>query len=235
MAAFGLVHGAYHGSWCWDQLLAALDDRGHQVLTVDLPTDDPDAGASEYADAAIKAFASAGDDLVVVGHSLAGLTIPVIAERRRVSRLVYLCAMLPRPGRAHDDVAADEPDMAGPRPTGPTTYTDDRGTSWWYPDAAAGVFFSDCPTELAQWAASQLRGQFWKITQEVTPLRAQPAVPTTAVIGAHDLVINPVWSRRVTPTALGVTPIELQTGHSPFLSAPELLADTMIRLTECAD
>jgi Alpha/beta hydrolase family len=226
VATFGLVHGAYHGSWCWDPLRVVLEDRGHRVLIVDLPTEDADAGASEYADTAIEAFASAGDDLVVVGHSLAGLIIPVIAERRAVSRLVYLCAMLPRPGRSHDDVAVDEPDMPGPRATGPTTYTDDRGASRWYPEAAAGTFFSDCPPELAQWATSHLRGQFWRITQELTPLKSHPKVPTTAVIGSLDLVINPAWSRRVTPMVLGVTPIELPTGHSPFLSAPELLAET---------
>lgn len=231
MTTFGLVHGAYHGSWCWEPLVAVLEDRGHQVLTVDLPTDDPDAGASEYADTAIDAFVRADEELVVVGHSLAGLTIPLVAARRPVSRLVYLCAMLARPGRAHDDVAAEEPDMFSPPTTGPATYTDDRGATWWYRDAAAGVFFSDCPPELAEWAASRLRGQFWKITHEVTPLRSQPAVPTTALIGSQDPVINPAWSRKLVPAVLGVTPIELPTGHSPFLSRPEALADTLETLS----
>ena len=38
MTTFGLVHGAYHGSWCWKQLTVQLKRRGHLVLTVDLPT-----------------------------------------------------------------------------------------------------------------------------------------------------------------------------------------------------
>jgi pimeloyl-ACP methyl ester carboxylesterase len=230
VATFGLVHGAFHGSWCWESLRAVLEDRSHLVLTVDLPTEDPEAGASGYAEAAIAAFSGAGDDLVVVGHSLAGLTIPLVAARRPVSRLVYLCAMLARPGRAHDDVAAEETDMFGPPPSGLTTYTDDRGATCWYPDTAAGVFFSDCPPALADWAGSQLRGQFWRVTREVTPLQSHAAKPITAVIGTRDRVINPAWSRRITPTVLGVTPIELPTGHSPFLSAPELLADALERL-----
>jgi len=50
-----------------------------------------------YADAAIRAFADAGGDVVVVGHSLAGPTIALIADRRPVSRLVYLWAVLPVP------------------------------------------------------------------------------------------------------------------------------------------
>ena len=49
MTTFGLVHGAYHGSWCWEPLMAALHGRGHRVLTVDLPAEVPEAGASEYA------------------------------------------------------------------------------------------------------------------------------------------------------------------------------------------
>jgi Domain of unknown function (DUF5753) len=52
--------------------------------------------------------------------------------------------------------------------------------------------------------ASRLRGQFWKIAKEVTPIRAWPDVPCSAVIGSRDLVINPAWSRRVTPRVLGV-------------------------------
>jgi pimeloyl-ACP methyl ester carboxylesterase len=226
MTTFGLVHGAYHGSWCWEQLTPVLEARGHRVLTVDLPCEDPEAGASEYADAAVEAFRDAADDLVLVGHSLGGLTIPVIAARRPVRRLVFVCAMLPRPGRALDDVLKDESDMTLPGPAG-GAYPDADGLTRWHPDAAAAYFFSDCTPELAAWAAQRLRGQSWKIAEEVTPLREWPPVPSSAVIGARDPVINPDWSRRLTPRVLGASPVELDCGHSPFLSAPVLLADAL--------
>lgn len=226
MTTFGLVHGAFHGSWCWEQLTGVLEARGHQVVTVDLPCEDPAAGASEYADAAVEAFRDAPDDVVLVGHSLGGLTIPVIAARRPVSRLVFLCAMLPRPGRAHDDVMRDEPDMVLPGPAG-GAYAAADGSSHWHSDAAAAYFFADCRPEVSAWAAARLRGQFWKITRELTPLRSWPAVPCSAVIGARDLVINPAWSKRVTPGVLGISPIEIDCGHSPFFSAPALLADAI--------
>jgi pimeloyl-ACP methyl ester carboxylesterase len=226
MTTFGLVHGAYHGSWCWQQLTSLLEGRGHRVLTVDLPSEDPDAGASEYAEAVIEAFSGAPEALVLVGHSLAGLTIPVVAARRPVSRMVFVCAMLPRPGRAQDDVMRDETDMTVPTPSG-GSYEAADGSTRWHPDAAAALFFADCPPALATWAAAQLRGQFWKITREVTPLRTWPEVPSSAIIGSHDLVISPAWSRRVTPSILGVPPVELDCGHSPFFSAPELLADAI--------
>lgn len=226
MTTFGLVHGAYHGSWCWEQLTHVLAARGHRVLTVDLPCEDPEAGASEYADAAVEAFREAPDDIVLVGHSLGGLTIPVIAARRPASRLVFVCAMLPRPGRVHDDVMRDEPDMVLAGPAG-GAYSAADGSSHWHPEAAAAYFFADCTQEVSARAAPQLRGQFWKISRELTPLRAWPTVACSAVIGSRDLVINPDWSRRVTPRVLGTSPIEIDCGHSPFFSAPALLADAI--------
>src|SRR2546428_144998 len=50
---FVLVHGAYHGAWCWDQLRAELERGGHASTAVDLPCDDPDAGAERYVDEVI--------------------------------------------------------------------------------------------------------------------------------------------------------------------------------------
>jgi pimeloyl-ACP methyl ester carboxylesterase len=226
MTTFGLVHGAFHGSWCWERLTGVLEARGHRVLAVDLPAEDPGAGASEYADVAVEAFAGAPDDMVVVGHSLGGLTIPVIAARRPVSRLVFLCAMIPRPGRVYDDVMRDEPDMVLPGPAG-GAYAADDGSVRWHPGAAAAYFYADCPPEVTAWAVARLRGQFFKVSRELTPLQAWPDVPSSAVIGARDLVINRDWSRRVTPRVLGVSPIEIDCGHSPFFSDPVLLADAI--------
>lgn len=172
MATFGLVHGAYHGAWCWERLTPELEARGHRVLSVDLPCEDPLAGASEYAAAAIEAFADADDDLVLVGHSLGGLSIPLVAQARPVTRLVFLCALVPRPGRAHEDVAADEPDMTLPGPEG-GAFSGPDGATRRHPDAAAR------------------------------------------------------WSRRIAREVLGVEPLELDAGHSPFLSAPAALAEML--------
>ena len=230
MTTFGLVHGAYHGAWCWSLLAPELTALGHHCVTVDLPCESPTAGAAQYAAAAVDAFADVDDDLVVVGHSLAGLTIPLIAEARPVSRLVFLCAMLPRPGRAQNDVLADEPDMVLPGPEG-GAFQGTAGETRWRPGAAASWFFADCPADVASWAADQLRGQFWTINQELSPLKAWPAVPTSYVLGKDDPVINPQWSRRITQRVLGVDPIELDAGHSPFLSTPAALARALANWT----
>ena len=222
MTTFGLVHGAFHGAWCWKRLVPELEARGHRALTVDLPIEDPSAGAEAYAAAAIAAFGDV-DDLVLVGHSIGGLVIPVIAQARPVRGLAFLCALLPRPGRSHDDVLAEEADMALPGPQD-ATYQSDDGATHWRPEAAEHWFFADCPRGVAVSAARRLRGQFWLVAQEVTPLRAWPDVARQYILGVTDPAINPEWSRRAARDVLGVEAVELDTGHSPFLSDPGALA-----------
>lgn len=105
------------------------------------------------------------------------------------------------------------------------------GETRWHREAAASWFFADCPADVAAWAASQLRGQFWTIGQEVSPMKAWPSVPTSYVLGKNDPVINPDWSRRISRCVLGVEPIELDAGHSPFLSTPAALARALANST----
>src|SRR5215207_1744744 len=93
-----LVHGAWHGAWCWERLVPELDALGHRTLTVDLPSDDPAATFETYADHVIEAMSSEDHEVIVVGHSMAGMTIPLVAARRPVRRLVFLCALIPAPG-----------------------------------------------------------------------------------------------------------------------------------------
>jgi hypothetical protein len=143
----------------------------------------------------------------------------LIAAARPVRRLIFVAGMLPRPGKSQEEVVSAEPDMVLPGPEG-GAYRGPGGETRWRPEAAAHWFFAD----VAAWAASRLRGQCWKITREVTPLSAWPAVPCSYVLGTRDLVINPAWSRPSAPAVLGVTAMEMDAGHSPFLAMPTDLA-----------
>jgi len=71
------VHGAWHGAWAWDALTPELEARGHRVVGPELPREDVDAGAAEYARVVIDALDRA-DDAIVVGHSLGGMTVPLV-------------------------------------------------------------------------------------------------------------------------------------------------------------
>src|ERR1700735_1625644 len=92
MTTFALVHGAWHGAWCWESLAPLLRQAGHEVVAMDLPIEDGSASFEDYADVVCASLDGYGDDVVVVGHSFGGLTIPLVAARRPVGHLGYLCA-----------------------------------------------------------------------------------------------------------------------------------------------
>src|SRR5437764_9043882 len=100
MAVFGLVHGVCAGGWCWELLTPYLEAAGHDGVAADLPCEDPAATFSDYAGVVDEALGSASEDVVLVGHSTGGLTIPLVAARRPVRELVFLCGLIPEPGRS---------------------------------------------------------------------------------------------------------------------------------------
>jgi pimeloyl-ACP methyl ester carboxylesterase len=229
MSTFALVHGAWHGAWCWDRLIPELEARGQRALAVDLPSEDGTAGCEEYAQIAIDALRDVDDDVVVVGHSLGGLTIPLIAAARPVRRLVFLAALLPRPGTSftaqpHVDPGALPPDFGAAQIVHPD------GSTSWPEQAAIERFYHDCAPADAGWAAARLRRQTWKPVDEITPLAAWPAVACTYILCAEDRALVPAWSRRVARERLGEAAVEMPGGHSPFLARPEQFAEVLARL-----
>jgi pimeloyl-ACP methyl ester carboxylesterase len=218
-----LVHGSYHGAWCWERLTPHLVAAGHRVTAVDLPIGDAAAGASAYADAAI-AQADWDEPPVIVGHSMAGLVTPLMAARRPVRRLVFLAAMLAKPGSSAGEQRAAEPidapvDLANPEWT-------DLGDDVWMvgPNTATALFFHDATPEDAAWAAGQLRPQAYRVMNEATPLAAWPDVPSTYVVCRDDHAVNAAWGRATARDRLGVMPLEIDGGHSPFITRPAELA-----------
>jgi alpha/beta hydrolase family protein len=198
MASFSLVHGAWHGGWCWDLVRTELEGRGHVVAAPDLPCDDVAAGAEEYA-----AVVPVAD--VVVGHSLGGLTIPFVEAHTHV----FLCALVGGTGWEGVFVPG----------FGAARVRDELGRSY-YPDPAAAARELQYPAEHAH-LASKLRPQ---APYDAQPRAVERAV---YVVCADDGAIRPRWQRRLARDVLGVEPVELLSGHSPMLSHPRELADLL--------
>jgi pimeloyl-ACP methyl ester carboxylesterase len=226
---YALVHGAYHGAWCWERLRLELERDGHTTSAVDLPCEDPEAGAERYADEVVHSMPKSTEGVVLVGHSLAGLTVPVVAGRTKTLMTIYLCALVPMPGLSFDAQAADL--STGFEPSeGAISHADGSGS--WPERGAIESFFHDCEPETALAAAHRLRKQHWLVTQEVTPLRRWPDSPAAYILCTDDRVISPGYSRRAARDQLGVEPVEMAGGHSPFLSRPRELATLLERLVE---
>jgi pimeloyl-ACP methyl ester carboxylesterase len=231
MTTFALVHGAWHGAWCWDRLIPELARHGHACIAVELPCEDLDAGCAAYAEHVLEQTVAAGDDLVLVGHSLGGLTIPLVAAARPARKLVFLSALLPRPGISLVDQLAEEPGIFAPG-FGAGVERDDLGSSYWADeDAAVEVLYPDCPRQLAAWAVARLRHQARPPNTEPCPLERWPAVESVSLFTRDDAAVNPDWSRTAAIQRLGVKAVELPGGHSPFLSRPAELAEALVSVS----
>ena len=221
-----LVHGSFHGAWCWDLLRPELERRGHRVTAMDLPISDPDLGAADYA-RVIEGALAPGSEPMLVGHSMAGLVIPLVAAHRPVRRLVFLGGFLAQPGLSANDQREAEP-LDGLIPPTTAEWTDLGDDVWAIgPNTATELFFSDVPPDITRWAVGLLRPQSYRVIRETTPLIAWPEVATSSIVCREDRAINPDWVRTAARDRLGVEAIELDGGHSPFLTRPGELAEVL--------
>lgn len=218
-----LVHGSYHGAWCWDLLRPKLERLGHRVFTMDMPISDPAFGAAEYA-AAVDDAIPADSVPILVGHSMGGLIIPIVAARRPVHRLVFLAAMLPSLGLSANDQRSTERIDGRIQPR--TAEWTDLGDGVWMvgPTTATELFFHDVKPDTARWATQRLRPQAYKVLNETTPLTAWPDVECRSVVCRDDRAMNPDWVRSAARDRLGTVAVEFDGGHSPFLTRPADLA-----------
>jgi pimeloyl-ACP methyl ester carboxylesterase len=224
-----LVHGSYAGAWVWDLVRPELERRGHRVTAVDLPVSEPAAGAAAYARVIVDAV-DWTEPPVLVGHSMSGLVVPLVAAEHPVRRLIFVAALLARPGMSAMEQRQAEPIDATTPPT--SAQWTDLGDGVWSvgPETATELFWHDAPPDVAAWAVARLRPQAYRVMTETSPLVAWPAVPSAYIACRDDRASNPVWERQAARERLGVEAVELDGGHSPMLSRPAELADALDRL-----
>ena len=229
---FVLVHGAWHRGSCWAPVVSDLTRRGFRVDAPDLPSDTSGLGARDYADTVLAALGPGREPVVLVGHSLGGLTVPVVAERLgpgRVTAMVLLAAMTPVPGTSFIGRLRDDPGVMVDGYDHGVQRGED-GTTYWPADALAGGLYRGVAEESSETAvaaaAAGLRPQAWTVGKEVTPLQTWPAVRTVAVVCAEDRVADPDAFRRAA-TGIGADIVDLPGGHFPMLTRPVELADVL--------
>jgi pimeloyl-ACP methyl ester carboxylesterase len=220
MTTFALIHGGGHGGWCWQRLQSSLARLGHQSIAPDLPIEDDNAGATEYASAVLDAVSSVPEPIVVVGHSLGGLVVPLVAEARPTRRMIFLAALLAQPGVSEMQQRVVQPDKLPPFVGENNGLNRDR-------------FYTNCSVEDGEWALGQLRYQSRHPFEEVTPLQVWPPVPSSYIVCTEDHAISPAWGRFAARERLGIAAYTLQgSDHSPMLSRPEELAQVLVTLSE---
>jgi pimeloyl-ACP methyl ester carboxylesterase len=238
MARFVLVHGAFHGAWCWEPLIAELSAAGHTAHALDLPGsgDDPTPVAQvtldAYSERICERLAEQPDPVTLVGHSMGGVAITQAAARcpERIARLVYVAAFLPADGQSLADLAG-LPEGAGDGVQANMVVDGEPPVATMPQGAAREVFYAECAPERATWALERLRGQ--PLVPFVTPVArgdGDGARPAPAyVVATRDRAIPPALQRRMAAEGGASEVVEIDADHSPFLSRTAELAAILDR------
>jgi pimeloyl-ACP methyl ester carboxylesterase len=217
-----LVHGAWHGPWCWEEITQILDDRRVSHVEVDLPL----TGHEHDVSATRAALDDIAGRKVLVGHSYGGLVISGAgATRSDLAHLVYVAAFMPAEGETVFDSLIRVTDLPHPVLLD-AIRTHDDGTSSIDPDRAVEAFYDRCPPELAARAVERLRPM--EAASTGAPCLATPwtDVPSTYVLCERDRAI-PIEGQR-SMAAHAANTVTLDTDHSPFLSMPAETAQLLI-------
>jgi pimeloyl-ACP methyl ester carboxylesterase len=226
METFVLIHGAWHGRWCWSKLIPLLEKAGHKVIAPDLPghgenrkKDISKITQQDYIDCVVEVLDKQVEPVILLGHSMGGMVISLAAENRsdKIKKLVYLCSFLPKDGESmHRGVG---------KPPEPLSMTD---------EALKELFYGDCTDEDIQWAKSLLTTQ--PQAPVLTPIHITDEnygrVPRVYITCLRDKAIPKSLQKQMYTQTPCEQIIVMNTSHSPFLSAPEELARNLLSLTD---
>jgi pimeloyl-ACP methyl ester carboxylesterase len=212
-----LVHGAFHGAWCWDRLRPELDRFGIAHDAIDLPF----TSTADDVAAVRRAIDRQPSVVTVLGHSFGGAVISAAAAEDEkpygaAVSLVYLTAIMIGPEQAIDFTGA--PGMAKIE-LGPEMASIG-------PSEATSAFYQRCSGDDAGWATGQLRPM--PTTLLVAPPPPSPAwqtLPSAYVICSDDQILSVAAQEQMAANAS--TTVRIDSDHSPFLSCPAALAELL--------
>lgn len=214
-----LVHGAWFGAWCWDEVRLDLITRGWRVHTVDLPSvadrGSPRLGLFDDARMVRQRIIEIGGPVVVVAHSYGGaVASQAAAELPSVRHLVYICAFQMDVGECLKSLIDQLPD-------------------WWKiegdivtPRDARELFFHDVPRETAERAVGRLKPSSARVGAEPLTAAAWREIPSTYIVTDRDRAAPPAGQASIAARATYVR--HLPSGHLPLLSMPSALADMIV-------
>jgi pimeloyl-ACP methyl ester carboxylesterase len=233
-----LVHGAWHGGWCWERVVDRLSAAGVGAVAVDLPGHgrDPGPPGDLHHDAARVRDVLDGVDgpVVLVGHSYGGAVITEAGCHPAVGHLVYLCALALDGDETCTSAAAVEATAAqisheGRPNLGSGLIPDDQGAAVTLePSVATACLYNDCDPDTVDWAVARLGPQPLVTLQQTPAAVAWRTKPSTYVVCADDMAIHPDLQRILAKRCSHS--IEWDSGHSPFLSQPDQVAGTLREL-----
>lgn len=229
-----LVHGSFHGPWCWVPIVPLLAVAGHEIVLADLGQAEGNDLAA-YANHVCGLIDAAPGPVILVGHSMGGIVISQAAEWRadRIAASIYVTGLLLRNGETLTSFIADHADL-GVRDLvlENMEVSPDGSLATFPPEAASGIFYNRCNEDDAAWATAQLRPQPTAVY--ATPLSLSGAafgsVPRIYIEATEDHAVAPAYQAAMVARLPCDRVISLASDHSPFLSMPGALARVVLEV-----
>lgn len=232
---FVLVHGAWLGSWCWEEVASELRDRGHDVVAIDLPgrPNNPaplgDVTLRTAVEHTLSVVTALPPPVVLVAHSLGGPTITHVAEAvpDHIASLVFVTAFLLESGQAAVEILRrDDATLA----RAARQLVDEGAASIVKRDMVKQALCHDCSDGSIARLQQRLVAETVSIAR--SPVRWSHQrfgrVPRAYIECTQDRIIS-VHEQRAMVASVGCDAVvSLDTSHSPFLAAPAELATALI-------
>ena len=218
MKSILLVHGAWHGAWCWNLVEKELKNKGVDARSLNLPF----TGVNDDIASVSNVLADIDNQVILLGHSYGGIVISSAAEAKdNVDQLIYLSAILLEPGESMQlDGSKIQIDV------------DENLMSEVKKSSAIPAFYGDVDPKLAK-ASIELLRPFPIVSGSQGIGEAWREKHSTYIVCREDKAIPPELQYVMAKKADRI--IEWECGHSPFLSKPKLVIDLLLKLASSTD
>jgi pimeloyl-ACP methyl ester carboxylesterase len=231
-----LLHGAWHGSWCWYKIARHIENLGHNAITPDLPGHHlnkyriKDISLKSYVDYIENLICAIRPPVVLVGHSMAGVVVTQVAENipNKIERLIYISGFIPRDGASLMD---EEKQALIPSVALEVAMDEIEGLiSLPSSQRIKGLFYNKCNEEDIRYALSLLQKQPLRPFRETVSISHARfgAVPKLYIECLQDKAITIDDQRRMY-SRVNCDVVSIDTDHSPFFSADDKLTEIISR------